>query len=215
MKAEGDLADSLSASRTTIRTALRVLAGEGWLTRRQHYGTHRRPMVVMPLDRLISIPEFPAVRQTHPELIPVPIEARLLETREMTAPQLVCDLLQLPADGVVLATDSLLVQADEPIGLVTSYVALAEDERGRIVGPDPDVVTILEGQLGVEIGASSTLIGAVSADPETAALLGIASGSALSWLRDVVCDAQGRPRALQHTRMRGDRTTFTVTTSRS
>ena len=68
-----------------------------------------------------------------------------------------------------------------------------------------DVISILERQLGIRIGPSRTTVGAVTADEETADLIGVDVGAPLIWLEDVLEDQDGQPRALSQFRLRGDR----------
>lgn len=79
---------------------------------------------------------------------------------------------------------------------------------------EPDVLQILERQLGIDIRASSTTVGAVAADEQGADLLAVEEGAPMVWLEDVIEDDTGQPRALSQLRLRGDRVTFSATAYR-
>jgi GntR family transcriptional regulator len=98
--------------------------------------------------------------------------------------------------------------------LTVNYIALAEDQSPDFDIEAPDVLLILERQLGINVGASSTTVGAVAADEQSAELLGVEVGAPMVWLEDVIEDDCGQPRALSQFRLRGDRVSFSVTAHR-
>jgi GntR family transcriptional regulator len=127
---------------------------------------------------------------------------------------MVRDRLRLPAGWTVVMIESLVVQDEQPIGLTVNYIALGEDEAPGFHVDEPDVLLILERQLGISIGTSSTTVGAVAADEQSAELLGVEVGAPMVWLEDVIEDDEGQPRALSQLRLRGDRVSFSATAYR-
>jgi GntR family transcriptional regulator len=195
--AEGELANGLSASRNTIRAVLQQLAREGYVTRETRTGTRATNLLVMPIDELF------------------PWETRLLECRSLGCPPLVRDCLRLPAGWTVLMVESLMLKDALPLGIQVNYIALDEQQSPAIDTDDPDVIRILEQQLGLRIRGSDATISSVSADEQTAALVGIDVGAPMICVDDVIEDEDGQPRALSQIRVRGDRVAFSAKPFRS
>ncbi|WP_260760868.1 GntR family transcriptional regulator [Mycobacterium sp. SMC-4] len=194
---ERELTDALSASRNTVRAVLQQLAREGLVTREPKNGTRATRPVILPVDRL------------------VPVEAEILECRPLGCPPLVRDRLHLPVGWTVLMIESLMLEAGTPLGISVNYIALGEEQSLEAGSYEPDVIHILERQLGLRIGDSSTTIGAVAADDQTAELVGVELGAPLLWVEDVISDDSGQPRALSQLRLRGDRVAFLSTARRA
>ncbi|PRC46373.1 GntR family transcriptional regulator [Mycobacterium sp. ITM-2017-0098] len=189
---ERELTDALSASRNTVRAVLQQLAREGLVTRGPKNGTRTTGALVLPIDKL------------------APLQARHLECRPIGCPPMVRDRLRLPEGWTVVMIESLLLEDAIPLGLSVCYVALKEGQSPDLDVQDPDVLSILERQLGVRIGGSQTTVGAVAADDQTAELVGIEPGAPLVWLEDLIEDDNGQPRALSQLRLRGDRVAFSA-----
>jgi GntR family transcriptional regulator len=189
---EGELANGLSASRNTIRVVLQQLAREGYVTRETRTGTRATNLLVMPIDELF------------------PWETRLLECRSLGCLPLVRDCLRLPAGWTVLMVESLMLKDALPLGIQVNYIALDEQQSPAIDTDDPDVIRILEQQLGLRIRGSDATISSVSADEQTAALVGIDVGAPMICVDDVIEDEDGQPRALSQIRVRGDRVAFSA-----
>jgi GntR family transcriptional regulator len=194
---EHELTDALSASRNTIRAVLQQLAREGLVTREPKNGTRATGSLVLPIDELS------------------PFAARTLERRSLGCPPIVRDRLRLPLGWTVLMVESLVLENELPLGLAVSYIALDEEQSPDFDIDEPDVILLLERQLGLRIGGSQTTVGAVAADEQTAELIGVDTGAPLVWLEDVIEDESGQPRALSHLRLRGDRVAFSASAYRS
>lgn len=206
---EGELTNALSASRNTVRAVLQQLAKEGLVTRAPKNGTRAAESLVLRLDELGPVAQFGGDRQK------VRVEARVLECQFLGCPQMVRDRLQLPADWTVLMVESLVLWGDAPLGLSVSYIALGEEQPAGMSLEEPDVILLLEQHLGVRVRGSRTTVGAVAADEQTAALIGVDVGAAMIWLEDVIEDEDGQPRALSQLRLRGDRVAFASKAQRS
>jgi GntR family transcriptional regulator len=194
---EHELTDALSASRNTIRAVLQQLAREGLVTREPKNGTRATGSLLLPIDELS------------------PFAARTLERRSLGCPPIVRDRLRLPLGWTVLMVESLVLENELPLGLAVSYIALDEEQSPDFDIDEPDVILLLERQLGLRIGGSQTTVGAVAADEQTAELIGVDIGAPLVWLEDVIEDENGQPRALSHLRLRGDRVAFSASAYRS
>lgn len=194
---EQELTDALSASRSTVRAVLQQLAREGLVTREPKNGTWATGPLVLPINQLS------------------PIGARALECRSLGSPPMVRDRLRLPPDWTVLMIESLVMQDELRLGLSVSYIALSEQQSPNVDMDEPDVILILERQLGIRIGGSATTVGALAADEQTAELVGVEVGAPLIFLEDVIEDEDGQPRALSQLRLRGDRVTFSANAYRA
>lgn len=204
---ERELTDALSASRNTVRAVLQQLAREGIVTREPKNGTRATGSLLLRIDELSSFDQYASEPSTR-------IEVRALECRPLGCPPMVRDRLRLPAGWTVMMMESLVLQDEQPLGLTVNYIALGEDQPPDFHVDEPDVLLILERQLGINIGASSTTVGAVAADEQSAELLGVEVGAPMVWLEDVIEDDCGQPRALSQLRLRGDRVSFSATAYR-
>jgi GntR family transcriptional regulator len=206
---EGELTEALSASRNTVRTVLQQLARDGLVTREPKNGTRAAGSLLLRIDELSPVAQFggePSAR----------FEVRRLECQPLGCPPMVRDRLQLPCGWTVLMIESLLLQDGLPFGISVCYIALGEDQdAGLDIGDEPDVIVILERQLGVRVKGSRTTIGAVAADKQSAGLVGVEAGAPLIWLEDIIEDSDGQPRALSQLRLRSDRVAFAATAHRS
>jgi GntR family transcriptional regulator len=204
---ERELTDAMSASRNTIRAVLQQLAKEGIVTREPKNGTRATGSLLLRIDELSSFDQYASEPASR-------IEVRALECRSVGCPPMVRDRLRLAAGWTVLMIESLVLQDGEPLGLTVNYIALGEDQATDFHVDEPDVLLILERQLGISVGTSSTTVGAVAADQQSAGLLGVEVGAPMVWVEDVIEDDGGQPRALSQLRLRGDRVSFSVTASR-
>lgn len=205
---ERELTEALSASRNTVRAVLQQLAREGLVTREPKNGTRATGSLLLRIDELSPVAQFTNEPSTR-------VQARTLERRPLGCPPIVRDRLRLPVGWTVLMIESLVLENDLPLGLSVSYIALGEEQSPDFEIDEPDVIVILERQLGIRIGGSSTMVGAVAADEQTAQLVGVDVGAPLIWLEDVIEDESGQPRALSQLRLRGDRVAFSANARRS
>jgi GntR family transcriptional regulator len=205
---ERELTDALSASRNTVRAVLQQLAREGLVTREPKNGTRATGSLLLRIDELNAVNQFASEPSTR-------FEARTLERRPLGCPPMVRDRLRLPIGWTVLMIESLVLQDEVPLGLAVNYIALSEEDSPDFDVDEPDVILLLERQLGIRIGGSRTLVGAVAADEQTAELVGVDVGAPLIWLEDLIEDEDGQPRALSQLKLRSDRVAFSATAYRS
>jgi GntR family transcriptional regulator len=205
---EGDLVDALSASRNTVRAVLRQLAKDGLVTRSPKRGTRSAKSLVLSINQLAPVKEFGGDCSIHTQL-------KTLEYRTMGSLRIVGDRLGLPADWTVLMIESLMIQDQQPLGIVVSYIAQEPDKPRSPDIDETDPILLLERHLHVKVAGSRTTIGATAADAQSAALVGVEVGSPMIFLEDILEDESGQPRALSQFRMRSDRIAFTASASRS
>ncbi|CAA0133211.1 HTH-type transcriptional repressor DasR [Mycolicibacterium vanbaalenii] len=204
---ERELTDALSASRSTVRAVLQQLAREGLVTREPKNGTRAIGSLLLPIDELKTMDQL--AREPS-----APLETHTIECRQVGRPPVVCDRLGLPVGWSVLMIESLLVHDGLTIGVTVGYIAVSEGQSRGIDVEGLDVISILEQKLGIDIGPSRSTVGAVTADEQTADLMGVDVGAPLIWLEDVIEDDAGQPRALSQLRLRGDRIAFSAMTRR-
>ena len=204
---EGELTDALSASRNTVRAVLRQLAREGLVTRGPKTGTRAAGSLLLSVNELSPLAQFG-------DGAPPGVTARMLECHLLGSPPMVRERLRLPAGHSVLMVEALILQDGLPLGLAVNYIALGEQQGPGLAVDNPDVILILERQLGIRVKGGRTTIAAVAADEQTAELVGVEVGAPLIWLEDIIEDEDGQPRALSQLRLRGDRVAFSATAYR-
>jgi GntR family transcriptional regulator len=206
---EHSLGRQFGASRNAVREALGLLRQEGLITRRRGVGT----TVVMAkyghgLDRLAGLAEALTGYGT------VTNEVRVAEIVP-ELPAAIAERLQVPAtaggvhlervrwlDGLPLSLDTTYLTADVGAGV------LAGDLAGR------DVFTLIEETTGCRLGRADVAVHAVTADPDTAALLGIGVGAAVFALERLTHLSDGRPVDAESIRIRADRMALRATMHR-
>lgn len=197
------------ASRNAVREALGLLRDEGLVVRRQGLGT----LVATAkydhgLDRLVGLAEALTghgtitneVRAAHPVARPPSAIAERLGLADSDGAVYIERLRS--SDGVPLSLDATYLVAD--IGLPL----LEGDLAGR------DVFAMIEETTGCLLGSAEVSVHAVSADPDTAALLGIAPGAAVFAIERLTRLADGRPVDVESLRIRADRLTLRTTLHR-
>ena len=202
---EEELISSLSASRNTVRVALQRLAAQGLVKRGRKVGTTVEASMMLPIGDLIVLSDVDGAHDIHD---------RILESTVITAPALIRQRLELPDDAVVAVIEGLVLDGAEPLALSASYVTLPPGHAEHLGRTGPEVVSILENELDVTVGRSDAVLAAVSCDTQTAELLGIAEGSPVLWLEDLLKDEAGTPRALSQVRYRADRVSFSASATR-
>ncbi|MFB4289658.1 GntR family transcriptional regulator [Nonomuraea sp. ATR24] len=206
---ERTLGRQLGASRNAVREALGLLRQEGLITRRRGVGT----TVVMPkyghgLDRLAGLAETLAGHGT------VTNEVRVAE-KVAILPDAVAARLEVPAEAGGVRLERVRWLDGLPLSLDTSY--LTADVGAAVLAGDlvrRDVFGLIEETTGSRLGRADVAVHAVCADPDTAALLGIAAGAAVFALERLTRLADGRAVDAESIRIRADRMTLRATLHR-
>ncbi|GAA0482045.1 GntR family transcriptional regulator [Streptomyces olivaceiscleroticus] len=206
---ERELGAHLGASRNAVREALALLRNEGLITRKQGVGT----TVVLPkyghgLDRLAGLAETLTghgavtneVRAAHP--VPAP-------------PAAIVERLGLaPGEGAV-HVERLRRLGGLPLSLDTTY--LTADIGLPLLGCDlahRDLFALIEETSGQRLGRAEVSVHAVTADPDTAALLGVEAGAAVFAIERLTHLADGRPVDAESLHIRADRLALHATLHR-
>ncbi|MFG3254814.1 GntR family transcriptional regulator [Streptomyces sp. NPDC048172] len=200
---EAALARSLGASRNAVREALALLRDEGLITRRRGLGTR----VVTPkyghgLDRLAGLAETLTGYGT------VTNEVRTARVVPR-APRAITERLGLPDGSEAVHLERLRRLGGAPLSVDTTW--LAPDIGRPLLESDlahRDVFDLIEETSGLRLGRAEITVHAVTADPDTARLLGIADGAALFAIDRLTRLPDGRPVDTEWLRVRADRFTL-------
>jgi GntR family transcriptional regulator len=206
---EQSLATQLETSRNALREALGLLRDEGLIERRQGVGT----TVVTPkyghgLDRLAGLAE---TLSGYGSVVNAVRAARLLTP----APAAVAEKLSLADDASVVHLERLRSLDGMPLSLDETY--LARDVGEPLLGCDlagRDLFALIEEIAGFELGRAEVIVDAVTAGPELAELLGIATGSAVFAIQRLTRLADGRPVDVEWIHVRADRLSLNATLHR-
>lgn len=186
-------------SRGAVRAALELLRDEGLIQRHQGSGTFVAALkATHRSDRLHALQTSgTGERITHEGL----------GCEVLPAPDVVAELLDLPAGHPLVRLDRRTVSGPEVVGVWTTYLAVehgaplttgAVDLRG-------DYYDVLEQLVGEPIGYATMSTEAVAADPVVAEALTVPVGAPLLRMERVVHLADGRPVDFGVGRLRGDR----------
>ncbi|MGW2230977.1 GntR family transcriptional regulator [Streptomyces formicae] len=206
---EHALARSLDGSRNAVRAALDLLRAEGLITRRRGVGTR----VVTAkyghgLDRLTGLAEtlngYGEVRNEVrvARLVPAP-------------PRSALERLRLPDTSPAVHLERLRRLDGEPLSVDTTWLApdigtplLERDLAGR------DVFDLIEEVIGGPLGYADVTVHAITADRDSADLLGIRDGAPLFAIDRLTHLPDGRPVDAESLRVRADRLTLSTSLHR-
>jgi GntR family transcriptional regulator len=198
---EAELADKFGISRTTVREALRRLAQQGLITKRQGVGSFvadRKIEEVLP-----GLVSFSAEMEARG----FTVESRVLEQGMVDPPVRVLDALQLPNRSGVTRIKRLRLVDGAPVVLSTSYlqneVSPEEDFRGSIY-------EILEKKYDHKITSGRTCIEAGLANEQDAQFLNINSGDAVLHITWLAINEKSQPIEYSEATYRGDRYRYIV-----
>lgn len=172
---EQELASRFQVSQGTVRKAIDELAAENLLVRRQGKGTfvatHQEPRA-----------QFRFLRLAPDEGEMVPAQSRFLECKRIKAAADVAAKLGLHAGDAVVYIRRLLIAGGAPLVLDdiwlpgTLFRGLTPERLAEYRGP---LYGLFESEFGTRMIRADERIRAVAAEPEVAALLGVAPGSPL------------------------------------
>jgi GntR family transcriptional regulator len=218
---ESEFQATYGVSRTTVRSALAVLAGEGLVLTRKGYGSYVRER--HPLRRISSAHRHDARRQAgKPEFDTEAIDQGLVPSRRMLkigrepVPADVAPLLQVTAGEPAVIRRRLQMLGGEPAILSTSYYPLWLAEGSRLESPEalpegPD--TAIE-DLGHVFVHGIEVFRVRMPTPDEVRMLDLAPGVPVVRLLSVDYDADGRALQLADDLYAGDRHEFAFEWSR-
>ena len=181
------LAGRFAVSRTTIREAVRGLAEEGYLVRRQGSGTFvtARPLLRNSLDRNFSY-------TSYLESTGVRGGRRILGLRTVPADDLVAEQLGIELGQPVVELRRVRTADDRPaVYSVDRMPADIIDERRDRDALGGSIYALLASR-GHPVSHGGAMVAPASADAELAAVLEVEPGTLLQHLQQVDVDAAGR-----------------------
>ena len=209
LPSENEFTQTLGVSRITVRQALGDLRNEGLVVKTHGKGSFvATPPVAQDLTRLRGLAESltGAERTVH---------TRVLSIGPKRASAPVVTALGLTPGELVIELKTLRYLNRKPLALNRSYLPL--DIGNRLIKADfanRDILSMLEGDLGLAIGHAEVSIGATNAKAGEARLLGVAAGAALVQVRRLVFTSASRPVHLEQSAYRSDLFSYTLTLER-
>ena len=175
MPAERELALTYQVSRDTVRKAIRLLEEQGLLYSDQGRGTFAAPESVRQMSRFLDSFTDDTIKRGG-----VPGQT-ILAMETVAANMAIASVLHMQPDQPLLRIKRVRLMNGKPIGLQESFLRLpdgAQLERKELeqVG---SLYRILIDKFGIKPSESLESVGAVAAQAEDAALLGVAVGAPL------------------------------------
>ena len=200
--AEHDLEQLYQVSRVTVRRALAELTSEGLLERKQGKGTFvALKRGAQNLKNVHSFHETCLMNGKTPSV-------RVLGVRELPAGPRDLEELHLQHGDRMIETSRLLLADGEPVVLEENHFSMAYAylEESNLSGSLYQVLR----EYGIEPRQGEHEISLEQAGPRQAEALGVAGGTALLCLREVIFDQRGRPLHNSVQWIRGDRFVFRI-----
>jgi GntR family transcriptional regulator len=197
---ESKLAELFGVSKITVRQALQELADLGYIRREQGRGTFvSKPKFGQGPRELMSFTEEMSRHR-------LAASSRVLEKSVTEADLAVAEHLQLRLHAPVLVLKRLRLADGEPMGIQTAHIPL--DLVPGLTHENFESVSLydlLQARYGVHAARSHEQYFAMSADAESAVLLGIAAGAAVFAAERITYTKTGTPFEFTKSIMRGDR----------
>ena len=231
LPSERALASELKASRSTVRRALSILAGEGVIAiaRGRNGGSHinvaEHSVAATPDEHLFAVwsTEGGKVNRSLSTIAGIPL--RLAEqglevgirvvslALEVPEPQVASQLGINPGEPVVSLLRVRFANG-APLSIERMYLSFERFphlvEEG--LGGATSMYVLLQERYGVAVASVEEEIEVAEASPQSALLLAVEPGDAVLVLRRRACDAEGRPVECSFDLFRGDRTRLTLRT---
>jgi GntR family transcriptional regulator len=198
LPSESELSTEFAASRVTVRRALETIRDEGLIAARQGFGWFVATEPVR--QRLETLGTIEAQLEESGKHA----ERKVLEFAFVSPPSHVRDLLDTDE---VLRVKRVNLADGEPFAVVTVWCPAA---LGRRLSRDDVERKPFYELLDVELRGATQTIGADSAEPPDAALLGVQVGTPVLRCRRVTTDLTGRPILVSEHLFPAHRTEFVV-----
>jgi len=209
LPSESELTQAHGVSRITVRQALNDLQKEGLLVKAHGKGSFvAQPAVALDLTRLRGLAESlsGAGRTIH---------TQILALGHVPASDEVARAFELAPGEAVTELQTLRYLNREPLVLSRSWMPRVYGDRlSKADLAHRDVLDIYEHDLGVAIGKADVTLGAVNADAQRHARLGVAPGAALVVMERRVYSRAGQVVHIEKSAYRADRFSYSLTLER-
>jgi GntR family transcriptional regulator len=206
---EDVLVDRFAVSRTTVRTAIQSLIRRGVVEIHRGKGTFvTQPKITQELTQLTGFVEDMQALGREPT-------ARVLDRRIMTANPAVARHLGLSKGDDVVRIQRLRLADGVPLSFDETYLPRSLGER--VMADDLEtqpIFTLLEQKYATPLMEAEYRLEAVSADPRTAKVLGIASSSPIFLIERTSYTRDHRPVDYERLFYRGDHIRFVTRLAR-
>lgn len=202
---ERSLAKDFGVSRWTMRQAIRELTADGRLRARQGQGTFvATPKLIQPLA-LVSYTE--ALRAQGHES-----SREVVGFDQLPADAVLASRLGITEGDAVHRLERVLLADGQPIGLETTYLAVARFPTLReVLRPTGSLYRCLTDDLGVRFGEGEEVVETVIATPREAELLKATQSLPMLLLNRISRDTDGNTIEAVRSLFRGDRVGFRAT----
>lgn len=203
MPTELALIKEFGVSRITIRQALKALADDGLIERKQGRGTY----ITERKTKKRAFSGTTHLTGSLDELIAMGLDThvKVLEMNKIEADAHEAELLQLPLGESIYRLKRLRIHDDEPYALIINYlpekIGNELNEKELASGA---LLQTLESKLGYKLHMARQEIKAEMADPYIAKLLGVRVGTALLSIERTVYTEEGKPIEYVYTAYRSD-----------
>jgi GntR family transcriptional regulator len=207
---EQELSREYKISRATVRQALAALVSEGLLYRKQGKGTFVTEKAAQ--TKSVKLTGFTEDIFTEGHRA----EVRILEIRQVPAPERVATVLRIPTGEEVARFKRVRFVDGGPFSYVINYMV---PEIGQKITERElqhhTILHLLEEKLAIPLGTIRHSVEAVKADVEVASLLAVSVFEPVLYIETAVYSAEGRAVETVDSYFRSDRYRYTVELIRS
>ncbi len=202
---EPQLKDKYGVSRLTARSAVTELVNEGYLIRKQGYGTFiQKPRIENSQENFKGF-------KSDMEDKGFTVSSDILEAAEIDAPELILSSLNLDTDDKVYKIKRLRFANSEPIVIHESYIpSVYCPDLLQFNFEDESLYSVLSGKYKKIIQNATEHLEAISADDETASFLEISKGNPILYITRLSFINDNIPFEFSRSWYRGDRYIFDV-----
>ncbi len=202
---EPQLKEKFGVSRLTARSAVTELVNEGYLVRKQGYGTFvQKPRIENSQEKFMGF-------KYDMEAKGFTVRSEVLEAREVIPPDFILPSMNLKADDTVYKIKRLRFANNEPIVIHESYIPV-------IFCPDllqfdfnkESLYSLCHNKYKKIIHNATEHLEAISADGENASYLAIKKGNPILYIQRISFIQNDEPFEYSRSWYRGDRYIFDV-----
>jgi GntR family transcriptional regulator len=202
---EPQLKEKYGVSRLTARSAVTELVNEGYLVRKQGYGTYiQKPRIENSQENFMGF-------KADMEDKGFTVRSEILETNEISVPEFMQTSMELDKEDKVYKIKRLRFANNEPIVIHESYIpsVFCPDLLFHDFGKE-SLYSVFSSRYKKIINNATEHLEAISADEETASYLGIKKGDPILFIQRISFIEDNTPFEYSRSWYRGDRYIFDV-----